>query len=903
MKKILLILLLFPLALFGQKISELPVGTEPDADDVFPMNIDGTTSKVTKSLLTKSVRDSVEANSTSTIDQQTLINILWDEVFGDPRPDADLQFFYKFEEDTLDESGYTRDFTTSAGFTYADPNDSETNFAGNFDTITRYVTVPSFNQTSFFTVSMDAFVYNDSSGNRTLMSGDGWRVAVSGDTVKFITSMDSTYCVDAFDVDTIRFRHIHLLVTHEGEIWVDGVEQTVAGSIAGGYDAFGPIVIGQASSGAEPFYGYLDNVKLYTGVMTDAEKVVDNEASDRYVVPDITNPVITTAAVNIPTAIIVRFSEPVYNFVEDSLIDALTYTANELPLGIDSIIYYSSGNNIAIYTDSVAEGSLLKLSYLSGDYSGLRDWSGNILLPISEFPVTNNYVQPIVDVAVWHYSFDGNGVDNIGGYTAVDTSVTWSPTVFVEGTQSVQLNGSSYKLWIPSSYDTNPDTLSVSLRIRLTSNASSWTVMENFSATPFNIEWRAAGNDIRVYVGASYAQATNIAGSSDPTPTGAWRHLVVTFVKSTGTTAIYVDGVDETDDATSATGADLTGPFRLYGITRGYLDDLQGYEVELTSDEVTYLYNNIGEVAQRQGNPDTDPPDPVNNVIDTLFYFDFEDSDLGWYSRDQYIADFNPSSVGSSGWTYSGLTNSTKPWIVAYDVKIDGVATTSQGWRLTKVAGTYFDDQTVLTSRVPLPDKANNTDVYVQFDIKCLSPGWSSMVNGLSLAGKTIGLWADWLPDKDKNIAVRENARWTDDNATKHHHTGYFGYNTAIPEIQTPWHDSNGGTVYMPHSTNLDSMYRITVRMVTGPNGFTEFFYNSLLVGTNYDHGKDMTGMLVDILKMGFTFNTNDTPPQNVVIIYDNILVYRYDPGYSSGLWMQKSPPGWVLYTPIPTYR
>lgn len=897
MKKI-FILLFFPVALFGQKISNLPAGGEPDADDIMPVVVNGTTSKVNKGELLRSVNDSV-------VNLTTNQNILWNAVFGDPTPAAELQFFYKFEGDSLDETGYNRTFVLSPDFNYIDPTETDINFAGNFDTITRYVTTPSFNQTSSFVLSLDAFIYNDSSGNRTIAAGDGWRLASSGDTIKFITPTDSTYCVDAFDIDTVQFRPTHILVTSAGEIWVDGVEQTTAGSIAGGYDVIGTVVLGQTKTGTEPFYGYEDNVRFYTGTMTDAEKVTDNESSDRYTQPDDTNPTINTAAVGIPIAIIIKFSEPIYNFVEDSLIEAMTYYANDSLITIDSISYYSSGWNLAIYTDSITAGAALEIFYEPDAYSGLRDWAGNILRDVFGRIVENNYVVPFTNLAVAHWSLDGNGLDDIGGYTMLDTGLAlgYSSTIFFEGTQSVQLNGSSHKLWIPSSYDSNPDILTITGRTRLTSNASNWTMVENFTGTAYKIEWRAPGNDIRVYVGAAFAEATNIGGSSAATPINEWRTWGVEITKSSGAVLIYVDGVDETDDGTAAGGADLSGPFRMYGVTRGFLDDMTLYEAALTATEHLAINATPGHIVQRQQDPDPDPPDPVGDVVDTLFIWDFEDNDIGYYNRATARSNFNSNNEARASWNYHGFTYTSQNQlqIIDVDVKIDGAATTTQALQATKAEGVYESVQTPLSMRCPLAADPNNTDVYAQADFKTPHSAWQYVTE--NTGGKTIGLWAGYKGAILKNVFT-DNARWGEGNANYHIHSGYFGWPPKDENELTPhWLDSDGSNLHIPHGSTTDSMYRVTVRMVTGVNGFTEYFYNGLLVGTNYDHGKDMTGWVIDMLKVSYTWNKPPEGGVDIPMVMDNFFVYRYKQDWDDGYWMQRSPVGRILYSPIPTYR
>lgn len=82
MKYLSLILLFVCAGLFGQevKISELPTGTSPDANDPIIYNEDGVTKSITKSLWQKSVRDSVDLAFDSLAVQRNDINANTDSI-------------------------------------------------------------------------------------------------------------------------------------------------------------------------------------------------------------------------------------------------------------------------------------------------------------------------------------------------------------------------------------------------------------------------------------------------------------------------------------------------------------------------------------------------------------------------------------------------------------------------------------------------------------------------------------------------------------------------------------------------------------------------------------------------------------------------------------------------------
>ncbi len=124
---------------------------------------------------------------------------------------------------------------------------------------------------------------------------------------------------------------------------------------------------------------------------------------------------------------------------------------------------------------------------------------------------------------------------------------------------------------------------------------------------------------------------------------GLWHHVVVSRNQTTGEKNIYVDGVLDTSDfdttnllndpqlltigaISDASNPDPSSPdYYGYNGYQGLLDDIQIYNRVLTSNEVSFLYNNPGATL---GGATTNAPYPVDANLQ-LFITRSQDPDLG----------------------------------------------------------------------------------------------------------------------------------------------------------------------------------------------------------------------------------------------------------------------------------
>jgi len=110
------------------------------------------------------------------------------------------------------------------------------------------------------------------------------------------------------------------------------------------------------------------------------------------------------------------------------------------------------------------------------------------------------------------------------------------------------------------------------------------------------------GNKGAFHTGSSVVFVGNTIHSTTAINSGIFTHLVVTRELLTGNKTIYVNGVQEAS-ATHQPGVSLNERHELFvggnysdGLYfNGTLDDLQVYNQVLTTDEISYLYNNSGQ--------------------------------------------------------------------------------------------------------------------------------------------------------------------------------------------------------------------------------------------------------------------------------------------------------------------
>jgi hypothetical protein len=322
-----------------------------------------------------------------------------------------------------------------------------------------------------------------------------------------------------------------------------------------------------------------------------------------------------------------------------------------------------------IYVDGNLEGSangsadllyaksIISLGGYFNDYNGLLDdvqiYSG----VLSDTEVASLYTNPgttVPDVAsgpVVHYDFDegtvlaadvsgnNNNIIYAGHFSGSGPTIS---TNAAAGSGSVSFDGGSYLTASSNLLSTLAGEFSVSL----------WLKTSQSYGNPGDVGWEGAGiisadspnsgaKDLIPVALTGGQVAFNIGdGSSDNTLNSSatvndnnWHHVVVTRSQSTGARQIFIDGTLDSSDIAStvllnspvlltigcksdASNPDPTSPSQ-HGSNgyQGLLDDIQIYNRVLSSQEVTYLYQNPGAVVASASAPDFNAALNTTNLI------------------------------------------------------------------------------------------------------------------------------------------------------------------------------------------------------------------------------------------------------------------------------------------------
>lgn len=204
------------------------------------------------------------------------------------------------------------------------------------------------------------------------------------------------------------------------------------------------------------------------------------------------------------------------------------------------------------------------------------------------------------------YEFNGTTADSIRGAAGLGTVV--GTTTFVAGRigNGLSFNGSTY-LTAPV-VGSGLSTFSLSTWVKF-NNSTTWgTLVKNWgesSPGAFHLGLDNASSKFSDYITSSGTTAT--AMDSSTITTGQWYHVVATFNGSANRHTLYVNGVSKASASASGTlltlgskmsmGAKLNdAQTGVAGLTPGYLngvlDDVAFYNEELSSAQITSLYNN-----------------------------------------------------------------------------------------------------------------------------------------------------------------------------------------------------------------------------------------------------------------------------------------------------------------------
>lgn len=202
----------------------------------------------------------------------------------------------------------------------------------------------------------------------------------------------------------------------------------------------------------------------------------------------------------------------------------------------------------------------------------------------------------LTDNIIRYYKLDGNSTDSVGGYNGTDTNVTYSNSYGkINQGAGVFVQSSTTKISAATTgLPTGANQRSSSIWVYSTARASSGglQVIFGYGADSNNQSYGA-------YINYTGELVLWLGGTSDrPTgytlPLNTWVNLVITY---SGTNAyVYINGNQVyTTSITISTGSS----FFLFGVHPnssswghvGYLDEIAIWNRQLTSTEVTQLYN------------------------------------------------------------------------------------------------------------------------------------------------------------------------------------------------------------------------------------------------------------------------------------------------------------------------
>jgi MSHA biogenesis protein MshQ len=192
----------------------------------------------------------------------------------------------------------------------------------------------------------------------------------------------------------------------------------------------------------------------------------------------------------------------------------------------------------------------------------------------------------------------GDAVDSVTSLNAVNTSVTYASAKINNG---ATYSGSAYHTISDNSAIKPSSTFSLQMWLNITSTATSYQMFmakgENAGDTR-SYELRQFGTTSQIELqartgGGSYMQARTTTAIG----TGAWTHVV--YTRSGTTQKIYINGTSDTlaSNVTQSGTVDYSTDALWFGQRNGGLryngkaDEIGIWNVELTSAEVTELYN------------------------------------------------------------------------------------------------------------------------------------------------------------------------------------------------------------------------------------------------------------------------------------------------------------------------
>jgi len=710
------------------------------------------------------------------------------------------------------------------------------------------------------------------------------------------------------------------------------VEITTTGDIQSGFESSATIRIGSAKDNSECAYCYLDNFKVYDGVV-DSAGFYDEYFLNEYYEPGDVAPVFYGGAVSTgaPGQVRLSFSEPLYNYDSDSTFGAFSYAINDSTVTIDSSEYQDG--NFILYTDSCEYGNILKLSYSSTYYSGLEDFEGNKLSSFFAYSITNNLAVPGADsvpLAVMHHLFEQNLSDDINDYDiSIPTGGTTYATDFSpQGTYSLASTGSAKEIYLDTAYNSDelPDKFTVMFRYRFAVSELNTELFRN------DVHAAAGEEGMMFYVNGSEAAQGDFILIGETVNSGnemRWNnkcgaggcagldyHIAFTFDNTTGRAHMYIDGVENTSaDSLLDSDIDLSGKWRLMA-SGGNLDDFVFYDRLLSNSAIATAAATPGLVIYGPGS-DTITPiggDFLEYAVPLFDMLDFEDYSIGGFPESSMATLLDPYAstyVKASG--YSSGISAYWPDIASYDYDSAGTRS-SKGLKLYHPEGLISTENNNEFHYGFFPPDASNIDVYLTYNVHYVpSVAWDNMTYH---ADGTVDNW------KHNGMAVFYDERLIDPIISN---TLYRAASVKMVGKPRPTGDENRWVTYTKggwtilwdtqdlkdpddQSSNYfytdaaENLHNITIRMclydIDDPtHGFFEFFIDGKF-SFRYDKYPFLTGQPFKIVDAeqainGFIlkYHQNWGPVgSSADLIYDDIVMFRYRMDFRNGdHWCKKS--------------
>lgn len=871
--------------------------------------------------------DDITIQDATDTDLRDTTILIWSKViaienflFGIQGPPTALEIHYKFTNDSLDESANRRDFTPGSAFNYDDAGSDNAQTWGHFNGANQYVETPTLPTFAAWTVIMDNKNGTTNEPVRTAWgtSSVEGRYNPSVGRYSLVSGTDSIYTGgESAVVDTIWSYGVdHVAWTSDGDIYLGGLIQSTSGSIGSIPSITGTLRIGQSTAGSRFLYGRGDNFKIYSGVLTAVE-IFDEYSLNEYAsdTSDTTPPVTSEAAVSDQGILIWGLSEAL-QATNDSLVDALTYTADAVAVTIDSIQQDPQNtHSFTVYTASVEVGQALLLSYDASYFSGVKDVAGNLLASFTNRVVTNNLLS--VSAADIHYRLENNGDDDANGFDAILTNMQFTTNnAPPEGIYSLLVPEGEGQFNWPSTYasDSIQDTLTFFVRARSDASDATRETMSNEEAKGFNdginLRLDFTQNDLEFtgrVSGSSSEVRADLSGTIDMND-GLWHSYMVTYMKANGETRLYADGlklalVSNDSIVNNFATIDYSGPYRIGRQTDGELDDIQIYSIGVTEAQADSIHQKPGVTLSTSGTTPPDPtPGPNESTLtvwaDSAFAKRWSEESIGEYTIQEMTQDFpgardihwnsdpdgsNDIQIDTLGPGYNGTITETtyifKSWV--YEGQPSG----------RNFQGHMFN--------FPLGNPSDFEDVFLEFNMM-LDPDWNDIsCTSNCYEFKTPGFVTEYNRSSTIGNAAQNSGRgfqtanlmkaansttperrfdpyvWYYDNPNKNNPPrdyGYSGYDYYYPNSSTKFHFVPG------------TMYNIKIRMKKGTpygdNGLYEVWINNVFVSQTpflIDETFIITeNLMVLYMKFYQHLTTQDNPfPTDRWIGFGDLYVYK----------------------------